>query len=94
MLTCWIYGEDPPDSITIEQFMSSEEYGRHPRARSRNPFTCGLTGRTYTVDEFFQRTDFFARALGKRMGWTPNEGTPWEKVIGVFSLNTVCATFR
>ncbi len=69
--------------------MRSEAYGRCPIAKSRNPFTCGLTGKTYSVSEFFQRTDYLARALGKRMGWSPNEGTPWDKVIGVFSLNTV-----
>ena len=80
---------DPPDSVSIEEFMRDEKYGRCPVAKSRNPFTCGLTGRTYPVAEFFRRSDFLARALGKRMGWMPNEGTAWDKVMGVFSLNTV-----
>lgn len=64
-------------------------YGRYPIAQSRNPFTCGITGKTYSVTETFQRRELLARALAKIMGWTPNDGTPWEKVIGVFSFNNV-----
>lgn len=69
--------------------MTNEKYGRQPLARSRNPFTCGLTGKTYTALEQMERVDLLARAMGKRMGWTPNEGTAWDKVVCVFSLNTV-----
>ena len=80
---------DPPDSIPIAEFMSNEKYGRHPIAKSRNPFTCGLTGKTFTVRESIERREHLARAISKRMGWFPNEGTPWDKVIAVFSFNTV-----
>ncbi|CAK7234448.1 hypothetical protein SBRCBS47491_008951 [Sporothrix bragantina] len=80
---------DPPDSVTIEQFMTSEAFGRQPFPKSRNPFTCGLTGKTYSWPEMTQRVDYLARAMGKRLGWQPNEGTPWDKVINIFSLNSV-----
>ncbi|KAK3310811.1 uncharacterized protein B0T15DRAFT_50811 [Chaetomium strumarium] len=80
---------DPPDSITIGEFMRSEIYGRHPIARSRNPFTCGLTGKTYTVTESHARSDQIARALSKILGWEPNADSPWDKVIAVFSFNTI-----
>jgi len=80
---------EPPDSITIEEFMNNEKYGRYPIKKSRNPFTCGLSGRTYTTAQYHRRTDFLARALGKRLGWVPNKGSPWDKVLCVFSLNTV-----
>lgn len=69
--------------------MRNEIYGRYPIAKSRNPFTCGLTGKTYTVSESHQRTDLIAKALSKVMGWEPNADLPWDKVICVFSLNTV-----
>lgn len=69
--------------------MSNEKYGRYPIAKSRNPFTCGLTGKTFTVQESIERREHLARAIGKRMGWFPNEGTTWDKVICVFSFNTV-----
>lgn len=82
---------DPPDSIPIFEFMSNEAYGRYPISKSRNPFTCGITGKTYSTAEAFQRREYLARALSKITGWTPNEGTEWEKVIGVFSFNNVSA---
>lgn len=84
---------DPPDSVTIGDFMKSEICGRRPVAKSRNPFTCGLTGKTYTVAESHQRTDLIARALSKVMGWEPNADSPWDKVVAVFSFNTVCDPF-
>lgn len=71
--------------------MSNEAYGRYPISQSRNPFTCGITGKTYTTVEAFQRRELLARALAKIMGWTPNDLTPWEKVVGVFSFNHVSA---
>lgn len=60
-----------------------------PIDRSRNPFTCGLTGRTYTNTEMVDRLELLARGLATRMGWQPNQGTPWDKVVAVFSFNTV-----
>ncbi|KAM5380142.1 hypothetical protein ACJZ2D_003789 [Fusarium nematophilum] len=80
---------DPPDSIPISEFMSNEKYGRHSVTDSRNPFTCGITGRTYSVPEVFQRSEYVARSLAKRLGWKVNEGTSWDKVLAIFSLNTI-----
>ncbi|KAL2198596.1 hypothetical protein P885DRAFT_32273 [Corynascus similis CBS 632.67] len=80
---------DPPDSVTIGDFMKSEIYGRRPISKSRNPFTCGLTGKTYTVAESHRRSDVLAKALSKIMGWEPNADSPWDKVVAVFSFNTI-----
>ncbi|KAM0350579.1 hypothetical protein ACHAPU_003063 [Fusarium lateritium] len=80
---------DPPDSIPIAEFMKNETYGRYPIAKSRDPFTCGVTGRSYSVPELFQRAENFGKALAKRMQWQPNDGTPWDKVLAIFSLNTI-----
>jgi hypothetical protein len=57
--------------------------------KSKNPFTCGITGKTYTASETFARSDCIAKALAKRCGWTVTTDTPWDKVVGVFALNTV-----
>lgn len=81
--------QDPPDSITIEQFMLDENYGRHPLGYSNNPFTCGLTGKTYTSLEVKDRVDYLARGLAKELGFQVNKGTEWDKVIAVFAVNTV-----
>ena len=80
---------DPPDSIPISEFMLNESYGRHPLAQSRPPFTCGLTGAEYSAVEVRERVDKLARALSKELDWQANRGTEWDKVAGVFSLNTV-----
>ncbi|KAJ4352049.1 uncharacterized protein N0V89_007395 [Didymosphaeria variabile] len=80
---------DPPDSITIADFILDENYGRHPLGYSRPMFTCGMTGKEYSALEVKERVDYLARGLAKELGWRPNEGTEWDKVIGVYSLNTL-----
>lgn len=85
---------DPPDSIPIAEFMTTDKYSRYPLAKSRNPFTCGLTGKTFGWNAFIERKDFLARAIGKRLGWLPNEETEWDKVACIFSVNTVKITAR
>jgi len=81
---------DPPDSIPISEFMLNEKYGRHSLSTSKPPFTCGLTGAEYSALEVRERVDHLARALAEELSWKPNQGTEWDKVAGVFSVNTVC----
>ncbi|KAL5884429.1 hypothetical protein ACKVWC_003398 [Pyricularia oryzae] len=70
--------------------MSNEIHGRQPLHKSRNPFTCGLTGRTATPAQVFLRSDHLSRALARRTGWAPNDHlTPWDKVVAIFSINTI-----
>ena len=69
--------------------MLDEKFGRYPLDESRPPFTCGLSGAEYSVREVRDRVDKLARALSEELGWHPNGGSEWEKVAGVFSLNTV-----
>ncbi|KAF1985343.1 acetyl-CoA synthetase-like protein [Aulographum hederae CBS 113979] len=80
---------DPPDSISIADFMLDETWGRHPLGYSRNPFTCGLTGTSYSFLEVKERVDFLARAIADEMSWSPNKGNEWDKVVAVFSVNTI-----
>ncbi|KAI0019671.1 hypothetical protein F4780DRAFT_745210 [Xylariomycetidae sp. FL0641] len=80
---------DPPDSIPLYEFLGNEKYGRRVLDRSLNPFTCGLTGKTYTGAQMFERQELLARSLSKHLGWRANEETPWDKVVGIFSFNTI-----
>ncbi|KAF2139184.1 uncharacterized protein K452DRAFT_360883 [Aplosporella prunicola CBS 121167] len=80
---------DPPDSITIGDFMLDEAYGRHPLGYSYPPFTCGLSGKEYSALEAKDRVEFLARGLAKELGWEPNQGNEWDKVIALFSVNTI-----
>lgn len=80
---------DPPDSIPICDFILDEQHGRHPLGYSRAPFTCGLSGKSYSALEVKERVDYLARGLAKELGWQPNVGSEWDKVIAVFSVNTL-----
>ncbi|KAI5867636.1 acetyl-CoA synthetase-like protein [Durotheca rogersii] len=80
---------DPPDSIPLHEFWSSDRYGRQPLTKSRNPYTCGVTGKTYTPAEVSERFELLARALSRRLGWLPNDETPWDKVVGIYSFNSI-----
>lgn len=85
-----------PDSITIAEFMRNEQYGRYPVAESRNPYTCGLTGKTYSAAEVVKREDWMARAIAKRLGFDTfdRDSTEWDKVVGLFSFNTVSGSIQ
>lgn len=80
---------DPPDSITIPEFVFSDKYGRKPLSRSRRPYTCGITGKSYTTSEVEEREKLLARALAKRLGYDLTDGTEWDRVLALYSLNTV-----
>ncbi|KAK5135564.1 hypothetical protein LTR08_005044 [Meristemomyces frigidus] len=78
-----------PDSISLETFMFDENYGRYPLGYSEPPFTDGLTGRAYNAFQVKERVDYLARALSQELGFNPDEGTEWDKVVACFSLNTI-----
>ena len=39
--------------------------------------------------EVKERVDYLARGLAKELGWQPNQGSEWDKVVAVFSVNTL-----
>jgi hypothetical protein len=80
---------DPPDFITVADFLLDERYGRHPLGYSKPMFTCGVTGKEYSALDVKERVDYLARGLAKELGWSPNKGTEWDKVVGIFAVNTV-----
>ncbi|KAL7956026.1 hypothetical protein V8C34DRAFT_289992 [Trichoderma compactum] len=80
---------DVPDSITIEEFLRNEQYGRYPVAKARNPYTCGVTGTTYDAAQVAERVDHMARAISKRLGLNPHQETEWERVVALYSVNTI-----
>ncbi|KAJ5272617.1 Acyl-CoA ligase inpC [Penicillium angulare] len=78
-----------PDDIPISEFMLNEKYGRLSHDKSSDPFTCGLSGKSYTSQQVVERVDHIARGLAKEFGWSPNKGTEWDKTLAVFSLNSI-----
>ncbi|KAF5621522.1 phenylacetyl ligase [Fusarium tjaetaba] len=80
---------DPPNSISVPEFMSSEEYGRYSIVKARRPYTCGLTGKTRTAEEVIRREDLLARGIGKALQFDSQSGSEWDRVCVIFSLNTI-----
>lgn len=80
---------DPPDSITIPEFLFERKWGRESYDVSPAPFTCGLTGKEYSATQLRDRVENLAKGLAKEFAWQVNAGTEWEKVVGIFSLNAV-----
>ncbi|KAL6694562.1 hypothetical protein J3F84DRAFT_47583 [Trichoderma pleuroticola] len=82
---------DPPDSVPIHEFLFTEgdRYGRYPIANSRPPFTCGITGKSYSVVEVKNRIEWLSAALASELGFDVNGGSEFNKVIGLFSVNTI-----
>ncbi|PTB40321.1 hypothetical protein M441DRAFT_59111 [Trichoderma asperellum CBS 433.97] len=80
---------EPPNNITIGEFIWSSKHGRRPAATSRSPFTCGLTGKSFTVTQAPQRINFLARGLAQVLKVEPNKGLSLDKVIAIFSPNTI-----
>ena len=75
-----------PDSIPICDFMLNEEHGRRPISESWDPYVCGLTGATFSMQEQKDRVTYLARSLSKELGWKVNQGDEYSKVAGVFAL--------
>ncbi|KAI5297846.1 hypothetical protein KEM55_004166, partial [Ascosphaera atra] len=78
-----------PDDVPLCDYVFDDRYRDCPLAESASPFTCGLSGKTYSAVEYGQRTELLARALAKEFGWQPNQGSEWDKVICVYSLNAI-----
>lgn len=78
-----------PDDVSIPDFIFDDKYGRTPAHLSDSTFIDCFTGKSYTVQETRERLDYLARGLAKEFGWQPNKGIEWDKVAGLFSVNTV-----
>lgn len=85
----------PPDTVPLHEWLwgaddaAHERHGRHALSTAKSPFICGLTGEERTARDVQAQIETLAAALGKELGMEVNEGNDLDKVIGVFSLNTV-----
>lgn len=78
-----------PDSISVADFINTEKAGRKSFDKSKRPYTCGVTGASRTAEDVAQRVDFLARGLAKNVGFDPNDGTAWDRVVAIYALNTI-----
>lgn len=79
-----------PDTIPIHEFLLDEKHGRSLFSESKPAYTCGLGGKSVSATQQKKDVDSLSRALARECGWRVNEGTEYDKVVGVFALNTVC----
>jgi hypothetical protein len=84
----------PPDSVPIHDFLfgqrAAEDYGRYPMEASEPPFTCILTGTSYTAAEVRDRIELLATALADQLKWEVGSEKELDKVLSIYSENTVC----
>lgn len=80
-----------PDSNPIHEILFGEgdKFGRYPLASSSPPFTCGISGKTHSAADVAERIENLAAALAVDLGFEVNNGRDLDKVIALFSLNTV-----
>jgi hypothetical protein len=79
---------DLPD-VSLCEFMFDEQYGRAPIATSLPAYVCSISNKSISALEQKQRVEVMARALAIELGWSVNNGSEFDKVVGVFALNTV-----
>ncbi|KAK2813974.1 hypothetical protein FQN50_000378 [Emmonsiellopsis sp. PD_5] len=78
-----------PDSIPLCDFLLDEKHGRAPYDSSKAPFIWGTSAAGYTAVETRQRVEGLARGLSQQLGWYPNGGSEWEKIVAVFAPNHI-----
>ena len=83
-----------PETLSVGEFVLNGDPCRPPTGRGREPFVEAISGRSVSIEVLTDRVDRLARALAKELGWSPNEGSPWDKVVAIFSLNTVSSLIR
>ncbi|KAL2848868.1 hypothetical protein BJY01DRAFT_262403 [Aspergillus pseudoustus] len=81
---------DPPDSIPVAEFVLGDRQYNQPACQfSRPSFVCGVTGRSFSQTSLRHRVESLSKGLSQRLGWHPNDGTEWDKVVGIYSLNAI-----
>ncbi|KAL2825067.1 hypothetical protein BDW59DRAFT_146767 [Aspergillus cavernicola] len=78
-----------PDSVTVGQFALEGNASLPPQCGGKPPFVDAITGKSYSTKTLLERVELLSRALAQELGWSPNEGSPEDKVVGVYSWNTL-----
>ncbi|KAF3763942.1 hypothetical protein M406DRAFT_51177 [Cryphonectria parasitica EP155] len=79
---------EPPSQTLVGDFVFGQDWPGQGKA-SPGQLVCAATGSTVTIKEIHTRVEALARSLCHELGWQPKQGSPWDKVVGVFSLNAI-----
>ncbi|EGX96626.1 AMP dependent CoA ligase, putative [Cordyceps militaris CM01] len=83
----WVPSPDQsaPDQVPIGDYVLSN----HVLSKNDAPFVDAISGHVYTMAMLRTRVESLARGLAADLNWSPNTGSPEEKVVAIYSLNTV-----
>nr|AMM63166.1 AniI [Aspergillus nidulans NRRL 8112] len=63
--------------------------GNGTETGDKSLLVCAETGKSYNIGDLENRVDLLARSLIRVFGWSPNEGAPEDKVLGICSFNAM-----
>ncbi|KAK4105140.1 acetyl-CoA synthetase-like protein [Parathielavia hyrcaniae] len=78
-----------PDAVPVSSFSLRGKDDDVGQDDSRALLVDGLSGKTFSRAVLRDRVEWLAQALAQRLAWSPNEGSPWDKVVAIHSLNSV-----
>ncbi|KAH7371922.1 hypothetical protein BKA66DRAFT_611089 [Pyrenochaeta sp. MPI-SDFR-AT-0127] len=78
-----------PETIPVGEFTLIGRPQPQKDPESGPIVTCGISGKSYSREEVKQRVDLLARSLSKELNWSPNADSSLDKVVAIFSLNTI-----
>jgi hypothetical protein len=82
-----------PDDIPVGEFVLSGYQSPRSETPGASPLICGITGKQYSLKTLSEQVDLVARSLSNELGWKPNEGESWDKVLGIYSFNSVSPAY-
>ena len=83
-----------PDDKLVGDFVVERNHRLYEWSADKPTIICALSGRSYTIDDVKNRVSNLSKGLSKRLGWSPNKDSVWNKVVGIFSYNTVSVSTR
>ncbi|KAL2845911.1 hypothetical protein BJY01DRAFT_177131 [Aspergillus pseudoustus] len=81
--------DEIPDTITVGDFALQANANLPPQCGGKAPFVDAITGKSYSTKNLLERVDWLSRSLAQELGWSPNEGSPEDKVVAIYSWNTL-----
>ena len=82
-----------PEAVPVGQFVLDGTGGPRTPATADRILVDAVTGQTLSVAALSERVDNLAKGLAQELGWSPNQGQPMDKVVGILSLNCVSVNY-
>ena len=83
-----------PDDKLVGDFVVERKHRLYEWSTDKPMIVCALSGKSYTINDVKNRVSNLSKGLSNRLGWSPNQGSVWKKVVGILSYNTVSVSPR